>query len=139
MLSMSLLRMKTITLLIATWIIGLELKAHEVYWFESYYFGSTNIPLTITTVNPRCSDRYIAVYPSFLEPCTVVVNLDPQTSQYIEAHVIGPNPANWVEIEVSPVGVPLSTDVIKATVSGEWHATGSPPLSNCDATNANRF
>lgn len=131
--------MKAILLLAAASLIGLELKAHEVDWFESYYFGTTNIPLTFTTLDPRYSDRYIEVYPSFFESCTVVVNLDPQTSQYIEARVVGPNPANWVEIEVSPVGVPLSTDVIKATVSGEWHATGFPLLSGCDATNANRF
>jgi hypothetical protein len=131
--------MKTIILLAAASLIGLELEAHEVDWFESYYSGSTNIPLTFTTLDPRYVDRYIAVYPTFFEPCTVVVNLDPQTSPYIDAHVIGPNPANWVEIEVTPINIFLPTDVILGTVSGEWHATGLPPLFGCDATNANRF
>lgn len=131
--------MKTIILLAAASIIGLELEAHEVDWFESYYFGSTNIPMLFSTLDPRYVDQYIEVYPSFFEPCTVVVNLDPQPSRYIDAHVVGANPANWVEIEVSPVNVPLSTNVILATVSGEWHATGFPLLSGCDATNAHPF
>jgi hypothetical protein len=132
--------MKTILLVAAVLLVGLDLgTAHEVAWFESYYSGSSTNPMVFTTVDPRYSDHYIEVYPSAYEPCIVQVNLDPQTSPYIEAHVVGPNPANWVEIEVSPVGVPLSPNVITATVSGEWHATGSPLGFGCDATNANHF
>jgi hypothetical protein len=126
-------------LLVAASLIGLELKAHEVDWFESYYSGSTNIPMTFSTTDPNYLDQYIEIYPTFFEPCTVVVNLDPQTSPYIDAHFVDGNEANWVEIEVSVLKVPLSTNPILATVSGEWHATGFPPLSGCDATNANRF
>ncbi len=131
--------MKTVILFAVASLIGFELKAHEVDWFESYYTGSTNIPMLFSSLSPNYLDQYIEVYPSFFEPCTVVVNLDPQTSPYIDAHVVGPNPANWVEIEVSLLNVPMSTTPILATVSGEWHATGIPLLSGCDATNANRF
>lgn len=130
--------MKTFILIAAASLFNLQLGAHEVDWFESYYFGSTNLPMVFSTLNPRYVDQYIEVYPSFFEPCTVVVNLDPQPSPYIDAHVVGANPANWVEIEVSPVNV-FSGNVIQGTVSGEWHATGLPALSGCDATNAHYF
>jgi hypothetical protein len=67
-----------------------------------------------------------------------LVNLDPPTSSLLSAQVLPPNPGNEVDILVTLLRKPNGS-VETATVTGEWHATGSPANAGCTAVTPNRF
>lgn len=81
---------------------------------------------------------YITVAPTQGEPCTVIVNLDPQSSTLVSAEVLSLNPANTVDILVEVLRAPTGP-IETATVTGEWHATGLPSGEDCTAINPHPF
>ena len=95
-------------------------------------------PLVIAYQSLDDMNQFVRVKPSSGETCTVVVHLDPVQSSYLTA-TVGPNPANTVDIEVSLIKVPTSTNPITTSITGYWSATGVPNPVVCDATNQNFF
>lgn len=129
---------------ICLWQWPFPLRAHEVVWWDNLYTGDPSIPLVFALNDEDIKDLivdepvvdYVGVVPTYLEPCTVQVNLDPVNSEYISATVLAPNPAVWVDIAVRVLRVPPPGQTIKTKISGEWHATKE---SGCTAVEPNRF
>ena len=113
--------------------------AHLVEWEENPDGLQPGNPMIFKYLDPCELDQYIEINPSSGEPCTVSVNLNPVTSDYITAKVLFPNPYNWVDIKVSLVKFPTSTNPILTSISGTWQATGFPAGQGCDATNPQPF
>ena len=74
----------------------------------------------------------------FTEPCTVFVNMDPPKNPLLGISV-APNPALEVDVDVYLKDLPPANQLIEAEVTGEWHATGKPDNSGCDAVVPNKF
>src|SRR5450755_1268841 len=74
------------------------LKAHIVDWMENPFGFSPGNAMVF--YYPRELSGHFYVDPSYYEPCTVVVNLNPSTSTLINAQVLPLNPANSVAILV---------------------------------------
>ena len=115
-------------------LIGPKLLAHDVVWWVD---PNSSAPV-FDFYYPAEKKDYISIAPSIDEPCTVVVNLDPQSSTLVSAKVLDPNRANVVDIQVNVLRPPNGT-FENATVSGEWHATGFPPFSGCTSVTPNKF
>jgi len=111
-------------------------KAHIVDWLENWY-GYTPANAMVFYYPRELSGKFF-VDPSYGEPCTVVVNVNPSTSTLVNAQVLPPNPENSVVILVQILRAP-SNHTENATITGEWHATGLPAGSNCDAVLPNAF
>ena len=112
-----------------------QMQAHTVVWWEN---PLGNSPSNTLAFAPDEFYAYVKVLPTYLEPCTVVVNLNQQASTLISAQVLPPNPANKVWIRVLVLRPPVN-HFETATLSGEWHATGLPVGYGCTATNPNPF
>lgn len=118
-----------------------SLQAHEVVWWDSV-LGPFGSPELLNFGLDDCGNPdygTIGIVPSVGEPCTVVVNLNPTTSPAISTSFEGgANGGNavWISVDVNPFAGP---GPVTTTVSGEWHATGSPANEGCTATNPNPF
>jgi hypothetical protein len=118
-----------------------KLQAHDVIWWQNRggLFPSTPLQLYFGLDDCGVPDYdWIGVVPSVGEPCTVVVNLNPSTSSAISTSFPFGNVGNavWIYVGVNPFA---SMGTVSTTISGEWHATGSPANSGCTATNPNPF
>jgi hypothetical protein len=111
-------------------------KAHIVDWMENPFGYAPGNAMIF--YYPHEFTGHFYVDPSYYEPCTVVVNLNPSTSTLINAQVLPANPANAVTVLVQILRAP-SNHVETATITGEWHATGIPSGHGCDATSPNPF
>src|SRR5580765_5668690 len=117
------------------------LQAHDVIWLENLMsFG--NNPMVLNFGLDECGYPdygMIGIVPSIGEPCTVAVNLNPPTSSAITTSFAGGvsvGNAVWIYVDVKPFA---GMGDVNTVVSGEWHATGSPPDAGCTATNPNPF
>jgi hypothetical protein len=112
-------------------------KAHIVDWWpENPLGGAPANPMVFYYPNELSGRFYVD--PSYLEPCTVYVNLNASTSSLVNAQVITATPANSVTIVVQILRSP-SNHVETATITGEWHASGFPLGFGCDAVSPNPF
>ena len=132
--------MRRIPLFVFSSLIGLlslgGLDAHEVTWLENQSGYTPANPMVL--YYPRDLSGKIYVDPSYDEPCTVVVNMNPSPSPLVNVQVLPPSTANAVVVLVQVLRAPTNhTETV--TVSGEWHATGFPLFNNCDAVNPNTF
>jgi len=109
---------------------------HEVDWMENPTSFTPADPIVL--YYPRDLSGKIYVDPSYFEPCTVVVNMNPSTSSLVNVQVLPPSTANSVVVVVQVLRAP-SNHTETATVTGEWHATGLPTGFGCDAVNPNLF
>ena len=118
-----------------------NLEAHEVVWWENPIGFQPTIPMQLSFGRDSCGNKdygEIGIVPSIGEPCTVVVNITSVSSPAISAHFehdSNTGNAVWIEVDVQGLG----PGTVNATVSGEWHATGSPIPAECDATSPNPF
>jgi hypothetical protein len=111
--------------------------AHIVDWWPENPMGGAPANPMVFYYPDDLSGRFY-VDPIYLEPCTVVVNVNASTSSLVNAQVLPPTTANSVAILVQILRAP-SNHLETATISGEWHATGLPVGFNCDAVNPNLF
>src|SRR5207249_2108765 len=85
-------------------------KAHNVLWFELIYppfTGPLEIPVEVSDVLGSVPPSGIfGIVPTFGEPCTVIVHLDPIDSPYIKAEIIPPNPALEVDVKITVLQFP---------------------------------
>ena len=118
------------------------LQAHDVIWWENPFGSFPSNPMELEFGLDDCGfPDYgeIGIVPSVGEPCTVVVNLDPPASSAIKTSFAGGiSTANevWIYVDVNPF---MGVRDVNTTVTGEWHATGSPANAGCTATNPNPF
>lgn len=127
------------------------LLAHDVTWYENPEGDDTIFAPSMRIyykegVQPGLADVLypyeFLVEPSWDEPCTVDVNIDPPTSEYLGADLFSFSPANVVEVAVWLKKLPPSTAPVYTGITGEWHATGFPGTGfpfYCDATNKQPF
>ena len=114
-----------------------SVSAHVVDWWPENAWGYTPANPMVFYYPGELSGRFY-VDPSYLEPCTVFVNLNPSTSTLVNAQALPPDPDNSVVVVVQILRAP-SNHLETATVTGEWHATGIPLGFGCDAITPNLF
>ena len=122
-----------------------ELQAHTVTWWENPDGLTPWKPMVIHYIPDfwylalADLDPYeIVVEPSWGEPCTVEVNMDPIASPYLDGEIYAPNPDVVVIMGVWLRYLPPTLDPVNTVLTGEWHATGFPTPGwpdYCDATN----
>jgi len=111
-------------------------QAHTVDWMENPTSFAPANPMVL--YYPRDLSGKVFVDPSYGEPCTVVVNMNPSPSSLVNVQVLPPNPERSVVVLVQVLRAPSNHNE-SVTISGEWHATGQPDPTNCDAVNPNAF
>jgi len=111
-------------------------NAHVVDWMENPLGYAPSNPMVL--FYPFELTGKVFVDPSYKEPCTVIVNMNATTSSLVNVQVLPPNPENSVVVAIQVLRAP-SNHSESVTLSGEWHATGLPMGSNCDAVLPNNF
>jgi hypothetical protein len=118
-----------------------ELEAHDVVWWENMDGLHPANSMELYFGRDWCGYKdsgSIGIVPSVNEPCIVTVNITSVSSPAISAHFrhdSNTGNAVWIEVDVEGLG----PATVNATVSGEWHATGDPNPTECDATSPNPF
>jgi len=128
--------LRSIRWILAGLLLAGTLLGHDVVWWENPTGSTPNLPLVF--YYPNEYSGYFYVDPTPNEPCIVQVNLNPSNSTLVSAQVLPPNPSGSVEIRVLILRPP-SNHLEKATLTGEWHATGSPKPQECTAILPNFF